>query len=84
MRNVMTSLIQGSIFPSLCVSMGNRMLYRRNMENMHHAKMEENGVEPDTSNARIARLFRSSNAQKQKTDENISESKLEKEENVSE
>ena len=84
MCNVMTSLIQGSIFPSLCVSMGNRMLYRRNMENMHHAKMEENGVEPDTWNARIARLFRSSNAQKQKTDENISESKLEKEENVSE
>lgn len=84
MRNVMTSLIQGSIFPSLCVSMGNRMLYRRNMENMHHAKMEENGVKPDTWNARIARLFRSSNAQKQKIDENISESKIEKEENVSE
>ena len=84
MRNVMTSLIQGSIFPSLCVSMGNRMLSRRHMEIMHHAKMEENGVEPDTWNARIARLFRSSNAQKQKIDENISESKIEKEENVSE
>ena len=84
LRNVMASLIQGNILPSLCVSMGNRMLYRRNMENMHHAKMEENGVEPDTWNARIARLFRSSNAQKQKDDENVSESKTKKEKNVSE
>ena len=83
MRNVMASLIQGNILPSLCVSMGNRMLYRRNMENMHPAQMEDNGVEPDTWNARIARLFRSSNAQKQKDDENVSESKIKKEENVS-
>lgn len=75
MADIMRSIIQGVSLASRCVSPGNRMLYRRNMETLHHAKMEENGVEPDTWNVRIARLFRSSSAVKKDAEnENVSES----------
>lgn len=82
MADIMRSVEQGIILPSVCISLGNRMLYRRNMESMHRAKMAENGIEPDGWNTRFARLFRSSN--KQKNNENISENTEDKKEKVSE
>lgn len=59
LSNIMAAALKGQTFPSVCVSVGNRMLYRRDMENFHHKKMEENGIVPDTLNAKIAKLFRS-------------------------
>ena len=55
MRNVMTSLIQGNILPSLCVSMGNRMLYRRNMENMPESAVCSD--RPVNRNRKLMKMF---------------------------
>lgn len=58
LQNCMLSIINNHVFQSCTVSIGNRMAYRRMMENYYHGLMEENGVAPDTLNAKIGRFFR--------------------------
>lgn len=58
LQNCILSVINNQIFQSCTLSIGNRMAYRRMMENYYHTRMEANGVEPDTLNAKLGRFFR--------------------------
>lgn len=57
LENIMKTVIHGIGADPVCVSVGNRLLYRRNMESRYHQAMETNGITPDTLNKKISKLF---------------------------
>lgn len=58
LQHCMEGVLQNQDYPSFMIMIGNRMAYRRLMENHYRKKMSDNGIEPDSLSWRLHDLFR--------------------------